>query len=340
MRFRHFRCFAALVVFASLSSAPAALAFDEALELERLEDVPGDRSATDEDNALEVGSASDSAPSKATKPATASSTPASTGDGAAPRQPATPPASRPASPTGPSGDSVADAPTARPEPYAEPAPARANGPEIYYDEFGERKKRRRSAADYASPLIGGFDLQFGFPLFGSYVIEGLGTPLTNSSTSVRVAFEWIPITAIGKLGIGGSLGYFGTSGFSIGPTATVDVYGIPLEAFATYRFDYWSHQALVPYVTAGFQYNLVRQTTSSTVAENTNFTGAAGYFVSAGLAISLRPLSRSDAVRLDYTYGINDTYLVVEYTMATMLDRNTAPDLTVSAFRGGLRFEF
>jgi hypothetical protein len=339
MRFRHFRCFAALVVFASLSSTPAALAFDEALQLERLEDVPGDHSATDEDNALEVGSASDSAPSNATKPATASSAATSTGDGASPRQPPTP-TSRPASQAGASGNSVADAPIVQPEPYTEPTPAPADGPEIEYDEFGERKKRRRSAADYASPLVGGFDLQIGFPLFGSYIIEGLGTPLTNSSTSVRVAFEWIPITAIGKLGIGGSLGYFGTRGFPIGPTATVDVYGIPLEAFATYRFDFGSHQALVPYGTAGFQYNLVRQTTSSTVAKNTNFTGAAGYFVSAGLAISLRPLSRSDAVRLDYTYGINDTYLVVEYTMATMLDRNAAPDLTTSAFRGGLRFEF
>ena len=321
-RFFFITTLAMLVLF---GATPAALAEPEGLELERLEDVPGDRSASDEENSLEVGTVSDGSNAPTTAPSKSAEAPMPAKEPESARQPATPPPN----------PSIADAPPPQPEPAAEPAEARTNAPEIYYDEFGERKKRRRRAADYASPLVGGFDLQFGFPLFGSYVIEGLGSPLSSSSTAIRVAFEWIPLDTIGKLGIGASVGYFGTSGFSIGPTATVDVYGIPLEAFVTYRFDYWSHQALVPYVTGGFQY-----TTSSTVANNTNFTGAAGYFFGLGLAISLRPFNRSDATRLDYTYGINDTYLVVEYTMVTMLDRATAPDLSVSALRGGLRFEF
>lgn len=318
----------AVVCGAAVCFAPKARgAEDEPLQLERLEDVPGDRSVSDEGNSLEIGSVSD-------RPA------AKTPAGKPPPPPPPPPKAAAAPPPPPPADSIADAPPPRPEPpAAAPAPARAeNSPEIYYDEFGEPKKKRRLEG-YESPFFGGLDIQVSFPVFAGYTIEGNGTQIDRSSTAVRLGFEWIPFKNIGKLGIGGAAGFFYNK-YPVGPTATVDIYGIPFEGFVLYRFDYLPHQLLVPYVRGGVVQNLVKQTTSSDAAESTDWTGATGFTYAAGLAINLRGLGKKDAVRLDYNYGINDTFLTFEYAVVKMLDEESGPNLSSFAFRGGLRFEY
>ncbi|MEZ4750815.1 MAG: hypothetical protein R3B54_09390 [Bdellovibrionota bacterium] len=189
-----------------------------------------------------------------------------------------------------------------------------------------------------SPLNFGLDIQYSAINYRNYTFTDTDT---NSQVghAVHVAFEWLPIKSVGKLGIGlASAGVFGLSNVELSGNRYASLNVLPLEAFLSYRAEYVHQQVLVPYVKAGASVLWVRQTSET----GAGVPGTRTYYgrdLSLGLEICLSRIDPEASRKLDRSVGINSTYLVLEYTQSRSISPAGSPDLSHEAYRAGLRFE-
>ncbi|MCB0403529.1 MAG: hypothetical protein KDD51_02005 [Bdellovibrionales bacterium] len=189
-----------------------------------------------------------------------------------------------------------------------------------------------------SPLNFGLDIHYSAVDYRNYAFTDADTN-SQLGHAVHVAFEWLPVKSLGKLGIGfATAGVFGLSNVPLSGNRYASLNVLPLEGFLSYRAEYVHQQVLVPYVKAGASVLWVRQT-SETGAEVPGTRAYYGRDLSLGLEICLSKIDPEASRKLDRSVGINSTYLVVEYTQSRSIGPAGSPNLSHDAYRAGLRFE-
>lgn len=179
-----------------------------------------------------------------------------------------------------------------------------------------------------SPLNFGLDLKYvplQYPKVSS--AEGHG---------VQIALEWLPIGMYkhyaGKPVIGASVGYGRIRDLKTAPGGRVSLNSIPVSAYVGYRLDFFDNQILVPF----------GKIARTRIHESRNPGGGSRYEswdYSLGGEICLNAIDPVSARRLDSSTGINNTYLVVEWTRSVPLDGRVQNDLSRDEWQIGLRFE-
>jgi hypothetical protein len=178
-----------------------------------------------------------------------------------------------------------------------------------------------------SPLRFGLDLKY----------RPISFPRLTPSTShgAQIAFEWLPIgfykRYAGKPAIGISAGW-GRIGHLDPSKGKVGLSTWPLAAHIAYRADFFDNQILVPFV----------KIARSIVLEKRRPGGSSRYDswdYSLGAELCLNAIDGRSARQLDFSSGINNTYLVVEYLKSVPLRRATQDNLSREEWQVGLRFE-
>ncbi|MCB0419328.1 MAG: hypothetical protein KDD39_16915, partial [Bdellovibrionales bacterium] len=181
-----------------------------------------------------------------------------------------------------------------------------------------------------SPLNFGLDIQYSAVDYRNYAFTDTDTN-KQLGHAVHVAFEWLPLKTIGKLGIGlGTAGVFGLSNVELSGNRYASLNVIPLEGFLSYRAEYIHQQVIVPYVKAGASVIWARQT-SETGAEVSGTRTYYGRDLSLGVEFCLSRIDPEASRKLDRSVGINSTYLVVEYTQSRSISPSGSPDLSHDA---------
>lgn len=162
----------------------------------------------------------------------------------------------------------------------------------------------------------------------------------------------------GKLGIGGHLGFSRVKG---GAVATEETTGegaeiedttsfsiIPMRVSAVYRFDWLAQNTAIP-ISAGVKVgpDFYRWRVTTAAKETATFDGQPGagwkkgWHFAAGLQLLLDFIDPSTAAAFDLNWGVNNSYLFVEY-MATKVDDfgGEGFDLSDDIWMFGLSFEF
>ena len=197
-----------------------------------------------------------------------------------------------------------------------------------------------------SPRNFGLDLMYSPLKYPNYDYSLNDSPIyvAGGGNSGGLTLEYLAIQSLGKLGIGIGAGFFVLSDVNVGKDATgadilATLYTYPLQAYLSYRFDYFKNQVLVPYVRFGGEMTPTRQG-SKTGGDKAGTQVYYGTNLAAGLELLLNVLEPSSAVNLDRSTGINGTYLIVEYEMGRAINPSNVADLSHNAIRAGLRFEF
>ena len=183
--------------------------------------------------------------------------------------------------------------------------------------------------------------------FGSESRVGLGAELD---------WQFLSIPRVGSLGVGVGVGRWSTTAKAVNYidlSPTGDDTTLELWQFAglgVFRVDALADSGipLVPYVKAGLGYSLWRAYgpdgtyESKTGSGNRAIGGSYGFQWSGGLALHLDRFDPSSAKNIDETMGVNNTYLFVEYTNATLRSASSKTALWVggNTFTTGLALEF
>lgn len=214
-----------------------------------------------------------------------------------------------------------------------------------------------------SPIHGVVGLDFGqykpsidkeFDDGGPYetMFGGKGGLLTELS------LQWHVYQGIGKVSIGGQLGFFNKKGHAYNEDGekTADRTGlmvVPLRLSAVYRFDYLQERFRVPFVIAvraGLDYAFWNVKNAGKIADGATSDGkvhvgrggTAGWHYGVSLYFWLNWLAPAMAASFDGTTGINNTYLYAEF-LSTHLNNfggKSSWDLSDNIFKFGIAFEF
>ncbi len=188
-----------------------------------------------------------------------------------------------------------------------------------------------NGSGFVSPLAVGMDLQFLPTRFPNYSYAP-GMQTNRMGMGARLGLEYLPLEGkYGKGGIGAGVGFTRTSKVSVNGNGSW-LETIPVDVYATYRFDYLDDQWFVPFVKAGFERHFARQLAAP---EMTRYNGRNLGF---GVAFLLDRLDSSSATQLDASTGINNTYLTFEYLISSQ-SGGSQINLARDEIRMGLRFE-
>jgi len=149
----------------------------------------------------------------------------------------------------------------------------------------------------------------------------------------ELALELQPITTFGVLGVRGIIGYQQIKARG-GTGNTARFTNIPFQAGLIYNFKYLRHQSFVPFLEAGGSYYLLKQTNQNQFNETRK-----GYYGSVGLKLNLNTFEEKVADRFDLNYGINNTYITVEYRRVEMIGAGFL-NLSGEFFLAGFSMEF
>ncbi len=158
----------------------------------------------------------------------------------------------------------------------------------------------------------------------------------NSGHGMQLALEWLPIPMYkgyaGKPVIGASLGYGRIRDLGTAVGGRISQTTIPVSGYLGYRADFIDNQILVPF----------GKIARSVLFESRNPGGSSRYEswdYSAGLELCLNAIDPDSAKDLDNSVGINNTYLVVEWTKSKPVEGKQSSDLSREEWKVGLRFE-
>lgn len=189
-----------------------------------------------------------------------------------------------------------------------------------------------------SPRNFGLDLRYSAFDYRRYAFTGSDVN-SQMGHGVHVALEWMPVQSIGKIGVGlATAGIFGLSNVQLSDNKFASLSIFPLESFISYRAEYMRDQLVVPYAKIGASVAWVRQTSET----GANVPGTRTYYgrdISVGVEFCLSRMDPEASRKLDRLVGINSTYLVVEYSQSRSIGPANSPDLSLDAYRAGLRFE-
>ncbi len=190
-----------------------------------------------------------------------------------------------------------------------------------------------------------------------------GTPYestfgSDTRTGLGAEFDWqlLRDPRIGSFALGAGVGRWATTAKALNYvdlTPTGDDTTLHLWQFAALgvvRFEALAHAGvpLVPFAKAGMGYTLWRSYgpdgtyASRQTGGNRALGGSYGFQWSAGLALLLDTFDPSSAKNMDEATGVNNTYVFVEYTDATLNQASSGSALRVGgeSLSGGLALEF
>jgi hypothetical protein len=193
-----------------------------------------------------------------------------------------------------------------------------------------------------TPLNFGLDLSFASGKYDDYKFSN-GTGVGERSKGVNIALEWIPTIYYGKPVIGVSI----TPGVSANTQVGVNGSGapiytslnvLPVGAYLGYRFDYFVNQVVVPFAKVGTSVLFASETSKTGSARGGSTTGW-NFDYSLGAELNLSAIDRPTQRTMDNKFGINTTYLILEYFSSRSLKGGAYPNLSRNEWRLGLRFE-
>ena len=188
-----------------------------------------------------------------------------------------------------------------------------------------------------SPRSVGMDIQYSPVTYPKY--NYVGATSNKNGVGGYFSLEWLAWQKYGKVGLGGSTGFFVLPDVDRGDGTFASLYTVPIQAFVTYRFDYLENQFLIPFVKLGPEMEIVTQG-SGTGGGRSGIPNYYGFDYGGGIAFCLNALEPSSANTLDSRTGINGTYLTLEAQVSLNLNGAGAdPDLSRTEFRAGLRLE-
>jgi hypothetical protein len=204
------------------------------------------------------------------------------------------------------------------------------------DSSEEKKQKPKTHGYQESPLNFGLDLIYSPIAYTNYVMAP-GINATAAGNAIQLAFEYFPYKDFGKVGVGINSGFFFLTNFQVASQQWASLYVFPIQLYAAYRFDYAKNQILVPFVKLGADTSFTLQN-SATGADIPGYQVYYGLDYGAGLEICMNAIDSGAARDLDYSIGINNTYLVVEVLQSAALSKGN-PNLGHTEYRFGLRFE-
>ncbi len=165
-----------------------------------------------------------------------------------------------------------------------------------------------------------------------------GVPTEKNGHAALISLEWLAIERFGKLGLGLGSGFFAQPDQDIGGNRFASLYAIPLETHLSYHFDYWSDQFVVPFATVGTSITFLRQASASG-AEISGTQQYQGWEYSFGGQLCLNAIDRHGAKSFNKNFGVNNTYLIFQYSRSQPLFLTRAPDLSYQVYQLGFRLE-
>ena len=219
------------------------------------------------------------------------------------------------------------------------------------------------SASAESPTFGAFELKFGgyYPAIDDEF--GGSGPFADVFGTKNLLLGEIEVDGwlwqgFGKLGIGGHIAYTRvkggavpteeTSGEAEGIEDTTAFSLIPMRLSLIYRFDWLAQHTAIPLaasIKVGPDFYRWRITNAN--GETATFDGdpgsgwKKGWHVAAGLQLLLDFIDPATAAAFDLSWGINNSYLFVEYMVTRIDDFGAAGfDLSDNMWLFGLSFEF
>jgi hypothetical protein len=137
---------------------------------------------------------------------------------------------------------------------------------------------------------------------------------------VSLDYEWNPFPKIkqiyGLLGVGFSTatgnGFFRSKTLaSSAPKESYKLFILPLDLGLSYRFEYRTHQWLVPYLSGGGTYFVLAEIRDD--SKKSSFLGTPAAFGALGALLNIISWSKDLQFRMDREYGISDMWLDVEF---------------------------
>lgn len=169
----------------------------------------------------------------------------------------------------------------------------------------------------------------------------------------EIEWGWQISRRMGIFGLDAGVGYFQQTGQGVNPDPEVLDPGdweqsreeyvfriIPTEVSAVYRLAYFENQLLVPFVKGGIDYYGFWESRKD--GEEDFYGGKWGYHYGGGVQFLLDYFDRRHSNKLDMDYGINNTYLIIEYRRASVdnFGEDEGFDFSNSTLLGGLMFEY
>jgi opacity protein-like surface antigen len=154
----------------------------------------------------------------------------------------------------------------------------------------------------------------------------------------RLAFEYIPVKSIGRIGIGVGITLYGEPNIALGNERYTSVIGVPVDLSLSYRAAFTPRQWVVPFLKGGIGAVGVKYTSKTGGPDQLTQIEATLQY-GGGLEFCLSRLELTNSHKLDSSMGINAIYLVTEYSRGKMLGANPL-DLSYESYQAGMRFEF
>lgn len=174
----------------------------------------------------------------------------------------------------------------------------------------------------------------------------------------ELSLQWHVYQGIGKVSVGGSLGFFNKKGYAFNESgeASADktkLMIVPLRLSAIYRFDYLQDRFNVPFVIAvklGLDYSFWNVKNAGKIADGASGAGdvlvgrggTAGWHYGISLYFWLNWLAPAMAASFDGSTGVNNSYLYAEF-LSTHMNNFGGKDswnLSDNIFKFGIAFEF
>lgn len=157
--------------------------------------------------------------------------------------------------------------------------------------------------------------------------------------------EWQFLRLFGKLGIGAGIGYMRDGGYGVFASDQTpsqlrfSFQVIPARATLYYRADYFKSQFFVPFGEFGYDYYYFNENSSG---GGHSFSGGRdGYHYGGGLQFLLDIFDKKNAGSMDTDYGVNNTFLSLEYRISKVNDFGKGVwDFSSKTWFAGLMFEF
>lgn len=193
-----------------------------------------------------------------------------------------------------------------------------------------------------TPISMGLDLQYSTPRYTAWELSP-GTVSPGNSQGLRLGVDWITPFPYGSLtlGVGISGSVYANALVGKNPDGSdrfASLTAIPLDVSVSYRMQYTENQILVPFGRVGTSATFVGQTSKTGGGREGTYAGLSLDW-GVGIEFSLHTLDRVTQNLFDNDFGVNHTYVVLEYLESKSLLDASRPNLSRREIRAGLRFE-
>lgn len=187
------------------------------------------------------------------------------------------------------------------------------------------------------PITVGLELKYAPLRFDRYHLAP-EKPAQENGNAALIAVEWLLVQKLGKVGLGLETGFFAASHQRIDEHRIAHLYAIPALARLSYHFDYFSNQLLVPFASVGAGLTFLRQV-SSTGANIAQTQTYQGWEYTIGGQLCLNSIDPYGSRAINRNLGINNTYLLFEFTQNQPAQAGQMAVLSYQVYRFGLRLE-